>query len=58
MTSAAPLTFKNGFISVLYHLLFQQSIIYYLCILLKDSSNPEAVSSVVPLFQVSFAEDY
>ncbi|XP_067098496.1 phosphatidylinositol N-acetylglucosaminyltransferase subunit H [Osmerus mordax] len=30
-----------------------QSIIYYLCILLKDSSNPEAVSSVVPLFQSS-----
>uniref|UniRef100_A0A4W5L804 Phosphatidylinositol glycan anchor biosynthesis, class H n=1 Tax=Hucho hucho TaxID=62062 RepID=A0A4W5L804_9TELE len=28
-----------------------QTVIYYLCILLKDPSDPEAVSSVVPLFQ-------
>lgn len=32
---------------------YMQSIIYYLCILLRDSSDPEAVSSVVPLFQSS-----
>lgn len=30
-----------------------QRIIYYLCILLKDSSDPSVVSSVVPLFQSS-----
>uniref|UniRef100_A0A8C8LQH9 Phosphatidylinositol N-acetylglucosaminyltransferase subunit H conserved domain-containing protein n=2 Tax=Oncorhynchus TaxID=8016 RepID=A0A8C8LQH9_ONCTS len=30
-----------------------QTVIYYLCILLKDPSDPEAVSSVVPLFQSS-----
>lgn len=28
-------------------------IIYYLCILLKDASGPDAVSEVVPLFQSS-----
>ncbi|KAJ3607256.1 hypothetical protein NHX12_026768 [Muraenolepis orangiensis] len=28
-------------------------IIYYLCILLRDPADPEAVSSVVPLFQSS-----
>ncbi|KAM8831904.1 phosphatidylinositol N-acetylglucosaminyltransferase subunit H isoform 3-T3 [Spinachia spinachia] len=28
-------------------------IIYYLCVLLKDPSEPEAVSRVVPLFQSS-----
>lgn len=33
-------------------LLFQHQIIYYLCVLLKDPSEPHAVSSVVPLFQV------
>lgn len=32
--------------------LFQHQIIYYLCVLLKDPSEPDAVSSVVPLFQV------
>lgn len=30
-----------------------QQIIYYLCVLLKDPSEPNAVSSVVPLFQSS-----
>nr|XP_046155005.1 phosphatidylinositol N-acetylglucosaminyltransferase subunit H [Oncorhynchus gorbuscha] len=30
-----------------------QTVIYYLCILLKDPSDPEAVSTVVPLFQSS-----
>lgn len=33
-------------------LTFQHQIIYYLCVLLKDPSEPNAVSSVVPLFQV------
>lgn len=33
-------------------LFFQHHIIYYLCVLLKDPSEPNAVSSVVPLFQV------
>ncbi|XP_071394771.1 phosphatidylinositol N-acetylglucosaminyltransferase subunit H isoform X1 [Centroberyx affinis] len=32
---------------------YMQRIIYYLCILLKDPSDPNAVSSVVPLFQSS-----
>lgn len=32
--------------------LSQHQIIYYLCILLKDPSAPDDVSSVVPLFQV------
>lgn len=31
---------------------FQQQIIYYLCVLLKDPSDPDATSGVVPLFQV------
>ncbi|XP_026803895.1 phosphatidylinositol N-acetylglucosaminyltransferase subunit H isoform X2 [Pangasianodon hypophthalmus] len=30
-----------------------QTIIYYLCILLKDPAEPDGVSSVVPLFQSS-----
>ncbi|NP_001297852.1 phosphatidylinositol N-acetylglucosaminyltransferase subunit H [Esox lucius] len=30
-----------------------QRVIYYLCILLKDPSDPSGVSSVVPLFQSS-----
>lgn len=34
------------------NVLFQHQIIYYLCVLLKDPSEPNAVSSVVPLFQV------
>ncbi|KAI3364419.1 hypothetical protein L3Q82_011214 [Scortum barcoo] len=32
--------------------IYMHQIIYYLCILLKDPSEPNAVSSVVPLFQV------
>ncbi|XP_076873699.1 phosphatidylinositol N-acetylglucosaminyltransferase subunit H [Brachyhypopomus gauderio] len=32
---------------------YMQSIIYYLCILIKDSADPNGVSSVVPLFQSS-----
>lgn len=35
-------------------LLFQHQIIYYLCVLLKDPSEPNAVAHVVPLFQVRF----
>lgn len=34
-------------------LIFQHQIIYYLCVLLKDPTEPTAVSCVVPLFQVS-----
>lgn len=30
----------------------QHSIIYYLCILIKDPGDPETVTSVVPLFPV------
>lgn len=30
----------------------QHSIIYFLCILIKDPADPETVTSVVPLFQV------
>ncbi|XP_017310984.1 phosphatidylinositol N-acetylglucosaminyltransferase subunit H [Ictalurus punctatus] len=30
-----------------------QTVIYYLCILLKDPAEPDGVSSVVPLFQSS-----
>ncbi|CAL1585944.1 unnamed protein product [Knipowitschia caucasica] len=33
--------------------IFMNQIIYYLCVLLKDPSEPEAVSGVVPLFQSS-----
>ncbi|XP_058469099.1 phosphatidylinositol N-acetylglucosaminyltransferase subunit H [Solea solea] len=33
--------------------IYMQQIIYYLCVLLKDPSEPNAVSSVVPLFQSS-----
>ncbi|XP_053193322.1 phosphatidylinositol N-acetylglucosaminyltransferase subunit H [Scomber japonicus] len=33
--------------------IYMHQIIYYLCVLLKDSSDPNAVSSVVPLFQSS-----
>ncbi|XP_061603048.1 phosphatidylinositol N-acetylglucosaminyltransferase subunit H [Cololabis saira] len=32
---------------------YMHQIIYYLCVLLKDPSEPSAVSSVVPLFQSS-----
>ncbi|KAM6915017.1 phosphatidylinositol N-acetylglucosaminyltransferase subunit H [Xenentodon cancila] len=32
---------------------YMHQIIYYLCVLLKDPSEPNAVSSVVPLFQSS-----
>lgn len=39
-------------ISHLMFLVLQQQIIYYLCVLLKDPSNPDAASSIVPLFQV------
>lgn len=38
--------------SYLLSLILQQQIIYYLCVLLKDPSDPDAASSVVPLFQV------
>ncbi|TNN32227.1 Phosphatidylinositol N-acetylglucosaminyltransferase subunit H [Liparis tanakae] len=33
--------------------IYMQQIIYFLCVLLKDPSEPNAVSSVVPLFQSS-----
>eukprot|EP00064_Thunnus_orientalis_P012219 superscaffoldBa00001849_g12253 len=33
--------------------IYMHQIIYYLCVLLKDSSDPNAVSSVVPLFQAT-----
>lgn len=33
-------------------LVFQHQIIYYLCVLLKDPSDPNTVSGVLPLFQV------
>ncbi|XP_017547972.1 phosphatidylinositol N-acetylglucosaminyltransferase subunit H [Pygocentrus nattereri] len=33
--------------------IYMHSIIYYLCILIKDSSEPDGVASVVPLFQSS-----
>ncbi|XP_068433549.1 phosphatidylinositol N-acetylglucosaminyltransferase subunit H isoform X2 [Clinocottus analis] len=33
--------------------IYMQQIIYHLCVLLKDPSDPDAVSSVVPLFQSS-----
>uniref|UniRef100_A0A8C8K0C2 Uncharacterized protein n=1 Tax=Oncorhynchus tshawytscha TaxID=74940 RepID=A0A8C8K0C2_ONCTS len=33
--------------------LFQQTVIYYLCILLKDLADLDDISCVVPLFQVS-----
>ncbi|XP_034018125.1 phosphatidylinositol N-acetylglucosaminyltransferase subunit H-like [Thalassophryne amazonica] len=33
--------------------IYMHHVIYYLCVLLKDSSDPDAVSSVVPLFQSS-----
>ncbi|XP_028295108.1 phosphatidylinositol N-acetylglucosaminyltransferase subunit H [Gouania willdenowi] len=32
---------------------YMHQIIYYLCVLLKDSSEPSVVSSVVPLFESS-----
>ncbi|XP_048062545.1 phosphatidylinositol N-acetylglucosaminyltransferase subunit H isoform X2 [Megalobrama amblycephala] len=32
---------------------YMHSIIYYLCILIKDPAEPETVTSVVPLFQSS-----
>ncbi|XP_018953168.1 phosphatidylinositol N-acetylglucosaminyltransferase subunit H-like isoform X1 [Cyprinus carpio] len=32
---------------------YMHSIIYYLCILIKDPADPETVASVVPLFQSS-----
>ncbi|KTG37323.1 hypothetical protein cypCar_00004916 [Cyprinus carpio] len=32
---------------------YMHSIIYYLCILIKDPADPETVTSVVPLFQSS-----
>ncbi|XP_026854781.1 phosphatidylinositol N-acetylglucosaminyltransferase subunit H [Electrophorus electricus] len=32
---------------------YMQSIIYYLCILIKDSGDPNGIASVVPLFQSS-----
>ncbi|KAJ0061067.1 hypothetical protein NL108_005846, partial [Boleophthalmus pectinirostris] len=31
--------------------IYMHQIIYYLCVLLKDPSDPNAVSGVVPLFQ-------
>lgn len=40
------------FVSGCLMLTFQHQIIYYLCVLLKDPSEPNAVCSVVPLFQV------
>lgn len=33
--------------------IYMHRVIYYLCVLLKDPSEPNAVSSVVPLFQCS-----
>ncbi|KAJ0027126.1 hypothetical protein NQD34_018126 [Periophthalmus magnuspinnatus] len=33
--------------------IYMHQIIYYLCVLLKDPSDPDAVSGVVPLFQSS-----
>ncbi|KAI1897290.1 hypothetical protein AGOR_G00081800 [Albula goreensis] len=33
--------------------IYMQGVIYYLCILLKDPTDPDTVSSVVPLFQSS-----
>ncbi|XP_020774781.1 phosphatidylinositol N-acetylglucosaminyltransferase subunit H [Boleophthalmus pectinirostris] len=33
--------------------IYMHQIIYYLCVLLKDPSDPNAVSGVVPLFQSS-----
>uniref|UniRef100_A0A8B9MU44 Phosphatidylinositol glycan anchor biosynthesis class H n=1 Tax=Accipiter nisus TaxID=211598 RepID=A0A8B9MU44_9AVES len=33
-----------------------QKVIYYLCILLQDPGDPQGVSEVVPLFQVSLTE--
>nr|XP_046228923.1 phosphatidylinositol N-acetylglucosaminyltransferase subunit H [Scatophagus argus] len=33
--------------------IYMHQIIYYLCVLLKDPSDPNGVSSVVPLFQSS-----
>ncbi|XP_056150248.1 phosphatidylinositol N-acetylglucosaminyltransferase subunit H isoform X2 [Lampris incognitus] len=33
--------------------IYMHRIIYYLCILVKDTSDPDAISSVVPLFQSS-----
>ncbi|XP_056283567.1 phosphatidylinositol N-acetylglucosaminyltransferase subunit H [Pseudoliparis swirei] len=33
--------------------IYMQQIIYFLCVLLKDPSEPNGVSSVVPLFQSS-----
>uniref|UniRef100_UPI0037E897ED phosphatidylinositol N-acetylglucosaminyltransferase subunit H n=1 Tax=Semicossyphus pulcher TaxID=241346 RepID=UPI0037E897ED len=33
--------------------IYMHQIIYYLCVLLKDPAEPNAVSSVVPLFQSS-----
>ncbi|XP_034756946.1 phosphatidylinositol N-acetylglucosaminyltransferase subunit H [Etheostoma cragini] len=33
--------------------IYMHQIIYYLCVLLKEPSDPDAVSSVVPLFQSS-----
>ncbi|TNM95083.1 hypothetical protein fugu_017842 [Takifugu bimaculatus] len=33
--------------------IYMQQIIYYLCVLLKDPSDPDGASSVVPLFQSS-----
>ncbi|XP_076021384.1 phosphatidylinositol N-acetylglucosaminyltransferase subunit H [Genypterus blacodes] len=33
--------------------IYMHQIIYYLCVLLKDPSHPDEVSSVVPLFQSS-----
>ncbi|XP_060947547.1 phosphatidylinositol N-acetylglucosaminyltransferase subunit H [Limanda limanda] len=33
--------------------IYMHQIIYYLCVLLKDPSEPNAISSIVPLFQSS-----
>ncbi|KAM4664763.1 phosphatidylinositol N-acetylglucosaminyltransferase subunit H [Discoglossus pictus] len=33
--------------------IFLQKVIYYLCILLKDPSDPKGISEIVPLFQSS-----
>nr|KAF6486511.1 phosphatidylinositol glycan anchor biosynthesis class H [Rousettus aegyptiacus] len=33
--------------------IYMQKVIYYLCILLKDPGEPDGISQVVPVFQVS-----
>ncbi|KAM6273591.1 phosphatidylinositol N-acetylglucosaminyltransferase subunit H isoform 1-T1 [Porphyrio hochstetteri] len=38
--------------------IYMQKVIYYLCILLQDPGDPQGVSEVVPLFQVSLGEQW